>query len=183
MKKGWFLVLLISLGLNLGLGIRMLGDRRGLDRPPEFTRSGEFRRGHGRWADQDSVARKKMFTRRMDHIAGALDLDPEQREAFRKVQMETGRLLMQKRVLISEKRDMLRALVTNEEIDQEGIRGAIAQLGREQADLDSLVAETVLQEMAVLAPGQRAMYLEMLSFEKGGPGSGRNRDCPGARRQ
>ena len=35
-------------------------------------------------------------------------------------------------------------------MDQDGSAAAIAELGQEQAVLDSLVAETVLQEMAVL---------------------------------
>lgn len=69
------------------------------------------------------------------------------------------------------------------EVDQDGIRRAIAELGQEQAVLDSLVAETVLQEMAVLTPEQRGSYLEMLSFEMGGPRGGRGRGGPGHRRQ
>ena len=183
MKKGWVLVLLISLGLNLGLGLRLLGDRGGAGGWRDSRENREFRGAHGRWADQDSVARNKMFTRRMDHIADVLDLGPEQREAFRKVHMKTGRMLMQKRVLIAEKRDLLHGLVTGDNIDQEGIRGAIADLGRQQAVLDSLVAETVLQEMDVLEPGQRARYLEMLSFDKGAGGPRRGRGGRGARHQ
>ena len=183
MKKGWVLVLLISLGLNLGLGLRLLGDRGGSDGRRDSRQNREFRGSHGRWADQDSVARKKMFTRRMDHIADVLDLGPEQREVFREVHMKTGRMLMQKRVLITEKRDLLHALVTSDSIDHEGIRGAIAELGQEQAVLDSLVAETVLQEMDVLEPGQRARYLELLSFDKGGAGPRRGRGGRGARHQ
>ena len=183
MKKGWVLVLLISLGLNLGLGLRLLGDRGGPDGRRDSWQNREFRGSRGRWADQDSVARKKMFTRRMDHIAGVLDLGPEQREVFRDVHMKTGRMLMRKRVLIAEKRDFLHTLVTSDSIDQEGIRGAIAELGRQQAVLDSLVAETVLQEMEVLEPGQRARYLEMLSFDKGGAGPRHGRGGRGARRQ
>ena len=183
MKKGWVLILLISLGLNLGLGLRLLGDRGGSEGRRDSWQNRDFRGARGRWADQDSVARKKMFTRRMDHIADVLDLDSGQREVFSKVHMKTGRMLMQKRVLIAEKRDLLRSLVTSDSIDQEGIRRAIAELGQEQAVLDSLVAETVLQEMDVLEPGQRSRYLEMLSFDKGGAGPRRGRGGRGARHQ
>ncbi|MEN8006182.1 MAG: periplasmic heavy metal sensor [Candidatus Krumholzibacteriota bacterium] len=183
MKKGWVLVLLISLGLNLGLGVRLLGDRGGADRCPDSRLVGEIRGPRGRWAKQDSVARKKMFTRRLERIADALGLDPEQREVFREVHMKTGRMLMQKRVLIAEKRGLLHTLVTSERIDQDGIREAIAELGRQQAVLDSLVAETVLQEMEILEPGQRARYLELLPFDKGGGGPRRGPGGRGARHQ
>ncbi len=181
MKKGWVLVLLISLGLNLGLGLRLLGDRGGTDGPPVYGRDGKIRRAQGRWAVQDTTARRKMFTRRMERITHMLDLSPEQREMFQQVHTETGRILMQKRVLITEKRDLLHSLVTSDEVDQERIRRAIAELGQEQAVLDSLVAETVLQEMAVLDPAQRARYLEMLSFDRDGRGG--RRGGPGLRRQ
>lgn len=178
MKKGWLLILLISLGLNLGLGLRLLGDRGGAGGRDEFRRTKEFRGERGRWASHDSVARKKMFTRRLDHMADDLDLSPEQREAFGKVHLGTGRLLMRKRVLIGEKRDLLHSLVTDEQIDKESIRAAIADLGQEQAVLDSLVAETMLQEMEVLEPEQRVRYLELLSFRGGGAG---HRRGPGGR--
>ena len=183
MKKGWVLVLLVSLGLNLGLGLRLLGDRGGPGPRGSSRLDRESRLTHGRWADKDTTARKKMFARRMEHIADRLELTPGQREVFQEVHQETGRVLMQKRVLISEKRDLLHTLVTSDEVDQDRIRGAIRELGQEQAVLDSLVAETVLQEMAVLDPDQRARYLEMLSFEKNRRGGLRGRGAPGQRRQ
>jgi Spy/CpxP family protein refolding chaperone len=124
-----------------------------------------------------------MFTRRMDRIVRMLDLSPEQREIFQQIHAETGRILMQKRVLITEKRDLLHTLVTSDEIDQERIRLAIAELGQGQAVLDSLVAETVLQEMSVLDPAQRERYLEMLSFERDGRRGRRGRTGPGPHRQ
>ena len=182
MKKIWVLVLLISLGLNLGFGLRMLNDRSGSGEGRHSQRSGESHRFHGRWADRDSVARGKMFARRLEHIADTLDLSPEQRDEFAEVHAQTGRKLMRRRGLISEKRDLLHTLMTSDEIDQDGIRLAISELGQEQAVLDSLVAETMLQEMAVLAPDQRVRYLELLSFEKKGArpdaGSGRPRVGP-----
>ncbi len=183
MKRGWVLVLLISLGLNLGLGMRLLGDRGEPDGRSYSRLDGESRRTYGRWSDQDTTARRKMFSRRMDRIAERLDLSAEQEEAFRQVHTETGRMLMQKRVLIGEKRDLLHSLVTSDEVDQDRIRSAIGELGKEQAVLDSLVAETVLQEMAVLDPDQRARYLEMLSFEKDHLGGRRGRGASGPRRQ
>ena len=182
MKKIWMLVLLISLGLNLGFGLRMLKDRGGPGERRHFSRGEQSHRFQGRWADRDSVSRRDMFNRRMERISETLGLDTAQREVFRRVHAETGRLLMRKRIVISEKRDLLHDLVTSEVVDQDQIRAAIAELGQEQAVLDSLVAETVLQEMAVLDPDQRGRYLEVLSFEKQGYGRNRGRGGRGSRR-
>jgi Spy/CpxP family protein refolding chaperone len=174
--------LLISLGLNLGLGLRLY---RGQD--PAGDRSGQ--RGGGRphrfgghWADRDSVTRQRMFQGRLDRLARDLNLDPDQREVFAGVHAETGRLLMRKRLAIARQRERLHELVAGEAVDQDRIRSAIAELGQEQAVLDSLVAETVLQEMAVLRPDQRGRYLEILSFEKQGPDRRRGRGGRGGRR-
>jgi Spy/CpxP family protein refolding chaperone len=183
MKKVWMLVLLVSLGLNLGFGLRMMKDRGGSGERGHFSRGEQSRRFQGRWADRDSVERRDMFNRRVDRIADTLGLDSAQREVFRRVHAETGRLLMRKRTVISEKRDLLQGLVTSEVVDQDRIRAAIAELGQEQAVLDSLVAETVLQEMAVLDPDQRGRYLEMLSFDKQGHGRARGRGGRGSHRQ
>ena len=175
MKKIWVLVLLISLGLNLGLGLRMFTDRgRSADRTGHY-RGERTHRFQGHWAHGDSVAHRQMFNRRMDRMADTLGLDPDQREIFRRVHAETGRLLIRKRGVIAEKRDLLQDLVTSEVVDQDRIRAAIAELGQEQAVLDSLVAETVLQEMSGLDPDQRGSYLDMLSLEKDGTGRMRGR--------
>lgn len=183
MKKIWILILFISLGLNLGLGWRLMNNADSGKGTIHSQRERGSRTFQGRWADRDSVSRQEMFNRRIDRMADTLGLDFEQREVFRRVHTQTGDLLMRKRLIISEKRDLLKDLVTSEEINQEKIRRAIAELGQEQAVLDSLVAETVLQEMAVLSPEQRAGYLEMLSFELDGRGGRRGKGGPGHRRQ
>jgi len=179
MKKVWVLVLLISLGLNLGLAMRLL---RADDRlPAEAPRSlgQEEGRGIGRWAGRDSTARGRMFDRRLEHLAGILDLRPVQRETFIRVQRETGRLLMAQRVAIGQKREALFDLISAPDIDREQVQRALAELGEGQAVLDSLVAETMIQEMEVLDPGQRARYLQMMARDRnhlgGGPGDGPRR--------
>ena len=173
MKRIWVLVLLISLGLNVGLGLRLMkGDSRGRQRPHTRTWS-ESHRFEGRWAHRDSAARRKMFSRRLERMSDTLGLDADQQEAFAKIHAETGHLLMTRRGIIAEKRTLLHDLVAREDVDRDQFRAAIAELGQQQAVLDSLVAETVLQEMAVLEPAQRGRYLELLPLERGergGPG-------------
>lgn len=183
MKKGWVLILLISLGLNLGLGIRLLGERGGPGGRGEIRQDRDSRRWKNRWAERDSAARIQMHSRRLDRIGDELKLSPQQRASFGRVHQETGGLLMRQRVLISEKREALRSLVADEGINRESIRAIIAELGQEQAVLDSLVAETMMQELDILEPGQRARYLEMLSFEGRGTGTRRGHGGRSERRQ
>ena len=175
MKKIWVLVLLVSLGLNVGLGLRLL---RGRDYPPDQRPLVSSREGRGSrrpWADQDSLAREKMFSRRLEHIADRLDLRPGQREVFLEVHRNSGRLLMEQKVLIDAERDQLFALVGAADADPERITRGIHELARQQSVRDSLVAETMLQEMEVLDPDQRAKYLLMMSREGGRPGGRRGR--------
>ena len=173
MKKAWVLVLLISLGLNVGLGLRLLNSGPPAGEKPISGREEPSHRSHGRWAHRDSADRHRMFDLRMERLADYLGLTPDQRMVFEKVHEETGRLLMRKRELIAERRDLLRDLVSREVVDHDQIRAAIAELGQQQAVLDSLVAETLLQEMTVLEPAQREKYLERLSLD--GAGRGRSR--------
>lgn len=175
MKKIWVLVLLISLGLNVGLGLRLLNSGPPAGGGYVRGRGESTHRSQGRWAHRDSADRHRMFNLRMERLADFLDLNPDQRVVFEKVHEETGRLLMRKRELIAERRELLRELVSREVVDQDQIRASIAQLGQQQAVLDSLVAETLLQEMAVLEPAQREQYLEMLSLDGAGRGRSRGR--------
>jgi Spy/CpxP family protein refolding chaperone len=124
-----------------------------------------------------------MFARRTEMVARRLDLDPGQRAVFERIHEQTGRLLLAKRSLIGEKRAHLRDLVAQEDVDEGLIRATITELGQEQAVLDSLVAETMLQEMAVLEPHQRERYLEMFPFEREGRGQRHGRPGRGGHRQ
>lgn len=103
MKRIWILILFISLGLNLGLGLRLLREPGPDGRGMHAEKDWNSRRAEGRWADRDSTTRLQMFNRRVDRMGDILDLDAGQREVFRRVHSETGRLLMRKRTVISEK--------------------------------------------------------------------------------
>jgi len=185
-KKGWVLLLLISLGLNFGLGLRLtrLGDpvaplpAGGPDGP------GWQEHAAGRWqrpAPTDTTAWRQFMGRRIDHLAARLDLRPEQIARFQATQKSTGRLMRGKRHELWQIRIRLRELMTAENIDGAAVRQAMAEMGRRQAEMDSLAAETVLGELEILDPDQRSNYLDFLPDGAGRhAGRGRRgRDMPG----
>ncbi len=184
MKKGWLLLLLISLGLNLGLGMRLV--RSGPGNPPPI---GNARwggpDGKPRWerpAPGDSTAWRRVMGRRMDHLARQLDLSPEQLDHFREAQGVTFRRLQAPRRALLRARTQLRDLMAAEKVDRVAVRRAMAELGRRQAVVDSLVAETVVGELQVLDPDQRLRYLDFLPIAAGhGPGRGPGRAGGGRR--
>ena len=176
MKKVWVLMLLVSLGLNVGLGVRLL--RRG-DLPGSIDRQDGRREGRSwsrgeRPAPGDSTAWRRVMGRRMDHLTGQLALRPEQIAGFRAAQQASFQIMRTQRQLVVQARSHLRELMTAAEIDQPAVRLAMAELGRRQAAMDSLAAETVLGELEVLDPSQRVRYLDFLP-DSGGRRAGRGR--------
>jgi Spy/CpxP family protein refolding chaperone len=179
MKRLWLLILLVSVGLNLGLAWQMWKEGDGT--------KGLHARHEGRWsknqerhwpAKGDSAAWHRMGHERMDRVSSRLELDQEQAEAFRESHAETIHRLGDKRALVRESRDELRALMAEGVIDSTAVRATLHELGRRQAVLDSLVAESFMAELSVLDPEQRAHYLQMMPFGgspgfEGRPGRGR----------
>ncbi len=179
MKKGWLIVLLLSVGLNLGLGYRLwrgsgpqtdtevTGPRGGC--PPHFI--------HDR---RDSLWQRGMMDRRLRRMAMALDLRPDQAAAMRRVQQENGELIRRQEREVAGLRHRLRGLLTDPATDSLVVRDLMHEMGRRQAGLDSLVTETIMREMEILDPPQRQAYLRMLPLGRSrfaGPGGG-----PGLRR-
>jgi len=112
--------------------------------------------------------------RRIDHLTERLALSPEQVEIFQAAQATTGRVMRQKRREMAEARIQVRELVSVPTIDRESVRRAMVKMGRQQAEMDSLVAETLLNELEILEPDQRTRYLEFLPAGEGQrPGRGR----------
>ncbi|MFH2051279.1 MAG: periplasmic heavy metal sensor [bacterium] len=174
MNKGWLLVLLVSLGLNLGLGYRIWnaesagGSPGG---PPGGPSPGEV--GEGRFTPRSQDRWREMAGRRLQHLTRRLNLDPEQQDALRAIQEEHGRRIQESLAALEEFRVELRGRMLAEDADPAEVRRAIHAMGRRQAVLDSLVTETVLQELDVLRPDQRMEYLELMPFERGPGRSGR----------
>lgn len=160
----WFL-LLLSLGLNVGLGLRVSRDpeehrvfRRG--------RGGEQREGRGHADRREGPGNPFSMERFRD-----LGLSDAQRHRLETLLDEYKGRLAERRKGLRGHRSELRGLLCDPDIDRERIAETRRRHGRLQADLDSLVTEMLLSELEVLTPDQRRRYLERMPWRKFGPPS------------
>lgn len=193
MKRYVWLLLLISLGFNIGLGWRLVrqhqqaedqwtqgwrGDRDGhprwMDR--EGGRRGEGRRERfQRPAPGDTTAWREVMNHRIARMARKLELTPEQIESFRAAFEESAVRFRSRRARIEQLEKKLRDLSQASPVQPDSIRATIHALSHARTSLDSLVTESMLKELDSLAPEQRGQYLRMLPWSQigrgGGPGS------------
>jgi len=178
------LILLVSLGLNLGLGWAVLRSVR--SEPPRPPLDGRDMRE--RPAPDDTASWHRMMERRVDRLASLLDLEPEQAARMQQLQKYNAPLVRAQRERIEAARQRVRDVADAEAT--EVIRGALAGLRHAQGELDSLTQEFLLQEFTVLNPEQRARYLELLPLDPwrsgrsggpGGPGGPGGREGPSGR--
>jgi Spy/CpxP family protein refolding chaperone len=173
MKRAWMMILLVSLGLNVGLAIKV------------FTRPGEDggRHGERRWSERrmggrdwpatgDTASMRKLGLRRLHRLGEGLDLTPDQKVALEANQEAALSRLAGKREGIAESRKTIRSLMAAAPLDPAAVRAAHSELGRRQAELDSLVAEIIMDDLEILTPDQRERYLRMHPFGGGRGGRG-----------
>jgi hypothetical protein len=167
MKRGWLWLLLLSLGLNVGLGLGLLSHRStsetGSD-PPRPQRSG-FRFQPTVW---DSVYRAEQAHHRVGRLARRLGLAPEMGERLGRVHMEALPGIHRHRLAVHAARGRLHQAVLAPEPAPDSVRVLLEDLHRAQARLDSLVTETLLRELSLLSPEERARYLAMMPWDFGG---------------
>ncbi len=161
MKKIWIVALLVSLGLNLGFGYR-LWRQRSHTPPDSLARTGGRVPGHMRADKPDSVWRKNLFERRLQHMETALGLRPEQAAALREIERSCGNSIRRGGDQVESLRESVRVMLAESSADTTLVRATLHKMGRRQAELDSLVTETIMREMGVLDPSQRNAYLNML---------------------
>jgi Spy/CpxP family protein refolding chaperone len=180
MRRGWFLALALSLGLNAGLlWVHFTG--RGLPAaipgPPFLEHRAE--RGPER-PPRDPERLVEMHLRRM---GGQLDLTAEQRTAIGNVLRERlPRLVELRERLMEARRDAAQAYRARP-LDGPRFRERVQVLRGLQADLDSVTAEVMLKEAELLTPAQRERYAEVMpwGFDRGGPGGPDGHRRPGGR--
>jgi len=174
-KKLWVLILLISLGLNLGLGVRLLSDRGEMP-------NGTVKKGcevnstlDCAPAGKESTSRAQLAERRLERLASHLGLTPEQKKIFAQTRAEVGSGMMIRRgEMLSAKTDLL-DLVVDESTPPEMLRRSFRELVNRQAEIDSVITEVLLRELEILNPDQRVQYLKMLPMGHRGPAGMRGR--------
>jgi Spy/CpxP family protein refolding chaperone len=168
------LILLVSVGLNLGLGWAVLRSvRDGEHRPSPAGRT-----WRDRPASEDSAGWRRMMQHRVDRLSSLLDLEPEQAARLQQLQKSNAPLVRAQRERIEAARLQVRTVADADSYDGTVVRGALAGLRRAQADLDSLTQEFLMQELALMTAPQRARYLELLPLD---PWRSGRPDGPGGR--
>lgn len=174
MKRLMVILLLLSVGLNVGLFLRVSGDRD--DRPWAEDRGprvgpGEgpgdgFGEGRGEGRGQGRDGRRPGAEARYE----GLDLTDEQHDrlmALREVRHETaGRRRTEMRELFDTMQDLLLA----EALDREAVDEVRRRMAVARAEIDSLVAEQLIRELEIMTPEQRARYLERMPWDRFGKG-------------
>lgn len=171
MKKGWALILLISVGLNLGLGYRLLvGGPAGREPRGAFPAGQRLRppRDAGippdapRFGPEDPERWRDFLQVRLAMLAERLDLSPQQQQAFEQSQSAAAERVGPQLQLVREARRALHRLTLTADAPPESLRLAIRRVALRQAVMDSLVTETLLAELQVLSPEQRRIYMTLM---------------------
>ncbi len=165
MKPIWMIVLLVSLGLNVGLGLGVL--RR---EPPPPAPDKPFATGPAReMADQFMRVRIDLLTRE-------LDLDDAQQAAIADIYQRNSPEVFQRRSELWEQRKRIRDLIAAADATWEQAQPALAEQIRLQSELDSLVVRVMFEERQVLDDDQFERYQRFT-----GPMQGPHREERGGR--
>lgn len=164
MKRPLLFLLLASLGLNVGLGIRALRD----DAPvPEARGLREGRRHPG--PEHGGPGRPGRRFPGAERFQG-LELSADQEARLQALRDDHFAVMRRHRTDLDAFRDEMRALFGADVVDRARVAEVRRRHGRLQAELDSLVTEQLLRELEVLTPGQRRLYLERMPWRGFGPG-------------
>ncbi len=125
---------------------------------PDGRRLPEAGPGHRPPFGQEFLEKKRRFLNRR------LDLAVSQREAFRRLHEEFGPQIRQQAERVRAARLRLRQAAALSGKDD--LRGLLADVGRRQARLDSLVTEVMFQELEILDQGQRQKYLGLMPSDR-----------------
>lgn len=163
MKRGWFLALALSLGLNAGLLYVTLSSRGGERAAGRGPGVGDEERGPGgtgrtqpsRPADDFEA----VIRHHLDRMTRDLHLDDRQRTSISAVH----EAMLPRITAVRREMEVLRGEVAGQyarpTIDPREFRALVRKLSDAQARLDSLVTEAILGEAAALTFDQRERYL------------------------
>lgn len=163
MRRGWLLLFLLSIGLNLGLGYAVL-ERRGqpVKESREFSDRRSRRQGPGRSRGAEDA---RFMERRLNRLVRYLELDAAQEREFRQAHDSMRPLIDSSRRSVQQARAQLWAAYREPAAQPDSVRRRVRALASAQGRLDSVINETLLRELTVLDPEQRQRYLTSLSWD------------------
>ncbi len=170
MKRIWFLLLFLSLGLNAGLLYALL--TRPDEQPPSAQEGWRTPRGESgtpedrgeRTPRPDPDRLERILTRRLDQMSSNLHLDPGQYEKVEGILRETMPLILAQQKQVWDARRAMRRSYREGEFDPAGIRLDLRRMHAAQARLDSLVILSMTRETSILTPEQRSSYLDAMPW-------------------
>jgi Spy/CpxP family protein refolding chaperone len=167
MRRGWFILLALSLGLNAGLlfvHFTRWADVRDVP-PPEPG----VEPGAGAPGPMGHPGGAESFIR--DRVARAgerLNLSEEQIKSMSEVLDGAMPEMMERRQHIWDLRLQMRDEYLRPEVDPSRIQELRVKTDLAQSKLDSLMVETMLKEARILTPEQREAYFQLMPFGQRG---------------
>lgn len=183
MKRGWLLLLMLSLGLNAGLLIAFFSGRAasGKSDQARVEPAGLVCCPGGTPCPPNCPALvDSLSNQRVARIGRFLDLDRSQMDGFTRLRQQNLPEILQIRDEVRGLRRTIHEEYRRPVVDSHEVRRLVSRLAATQGRLDSLASETMLGEAALLSPAQRERYFESLRWGaelRLPPGPG---DCPPA---
>jgi Spy/CpxP family protein refolding chaperone len=178
MKRIWMIALLLSLGLNIGLGVSLWRQRAAqasaiapVDGPGMLDE------------DLDPARTEAFMRRRLERMSARLDLADDQREAMWRLHREAGPQVMERRRAMAVARRQLGDAYAGGAVDPDSLAWARRRISRVQAELDSLVVDVMIREREILTPEQFEQYRRFMPMgrdrdHRQGRGGGRRHGHP-----
>lgn len=171
MKATWILVclLLVSVGLNAGLAMRLARPGDVPDGPPQGWSSSGPPAGEPQTPPDPADPRtRRLMRERLERLSATLELTPQQLTAFVAVHEATAPQFFANRSAVGKLRRELRDFALSPDVDHAGVLVRQQRLSALQAQLDSVVVETMLAEVRLLTPEQRERYRTIMPWAEPG---------------
>jgi Spy/CpxP family protein refolding chaperone len=174
MKRGWFILLVVSLGLNAGLLYTQFWGRPGSEESgaPEVPIAGE---SQGVGPVNHPEGYRGFIRDRLNRIGARVNLGEGQRGRMSATMNEMMPQILAQRDIVQETQEAIREEYLKPEIDRDRVLDLQRQSSVAQARLDSLVTEEMLKETEVLSPKQREGYFELMRWRHQGQHGARMR--------
>ncbi len=163
MRRLWFILLALSIGLNVGLIAVQLSGGADDVRPRIADRSSyKDRDWSGPRAHPEGP--RGFIRERLDKVGDRLDLSDEQIDAMAEILELVMPELVERREAIRDIRLRMREEYLRPQVAAAKIHELRRQTLAMQSELDSIMVETMIKEADILTPEQRESYFELMPF-------------------